>query len=120
METNVLQMLALTRCEEQFTHQDDKLNETLTTHEDSDAETLSPEALGCTSSKSSRNNLARESADNNCDDIGPSYSVIEQAEISVETRKGKVEGNEKDSNEILDFLSKLDGKTTIVRANDAN
>lgn len=68
------------------TYQDNQLDKTLTTHERTNGKTLTPETLGQSGGKGTSNDLAKEGAGDNRNDISPGGTVIEQTKISVETR----------------------------------
>ncbi|CAG1982048.1 unnamed protein product [Fusarium graminearum] len=70
------------------------LDKTLTTHKGTNGKTLSPKTLGQARGKGTGNDLAKESACDNCNDVSPSSTIIKQAQIGVEARECKVERQE--------------------------
>ncbi len=102
------------------TYKHNQLEQTLAAHQHSDAEALSPPQLAEAGCESSADDLPREGAGDDADDIRPGNAIIEQAEIGAQAGEGKVKRQEQDGNKVLDLLGQLDGKATVMRADDAD
>lgn len=103
-----------------FTNQDNQFDETLATHEYTNRETLAPKTMTPTRSDRTTKDLAEKGAKNNSNNISPSLAIVKQTQVGVETRKGKVEREQKRSHQILNLFSQFNRKTTIVRAYNSN
>lgn len=100
--------------------QHDELDETLAAHQTSDGERFAPEELVGSGSESSANDLAGEGAGDDSDHIAPGDPIIKETKVGAETGEGEVKGEEEDGDEILDLFGHLDGKTTLMRADQAD
>lgn len=103
-----------------LTYQDNQFDETLATHEHTNGEALPPKTMAPTRSDRTTKDLAEKGAKNNSNNISPSLAIVEQTQVGVEARKGKVEREQKRSHQIFNLFGQLDGKTTIVGTYDSN
>lgn len=97
-------------------YKNNQLNQTFATHQDSNRETFSPHKAVELGSYGSANDLARKGNDNNSYHIGPGNTIVQKPEIGAQSRKGKVQRDEKNSDQVFDFFRDLDSKTAIVGA----
>jgi hypothetical protein len=102
------------------TYQNNQLNQTLAAHQATDGQAFSPEQLVGASSEGAACDLADESTGDDTDNICPGDAIVQETQVRVQTREGKIEGQEQDRDEIFNLLGKLDGETAVVRADQAD
>lgn len=102
-----------------ITCQDDKLHQSLTTHQRAHSEAFSPQHLASASCKGCTQELGEEGDSADADDVRPHNTRVQETDVGVQSRESEVEREEECPNQILNLLSDFDSKTTLVGTDES-
>lgn len=92
----------------------DELDETFAGHECAHRRRLAEVESECPRCNSAADELGEKGNDNNGNGVCPSFARVEVAEVGLETRESKVNGEEDDKDEILHLFGESDGVAAFV------
>ena len=104
----------------EVTNQNNQLDQAFATHQNTNGKALPPDQLRESRGEGAANDLSKEGYRQHANHVGPGDARVQQTEVGAQARQGKVEGQEEHGDEILDLLGQLDGKPTVVRADQAD
>ena len=102
-----------------ITYQDDKLHQSLTTHQRAHSEAFSPQHLASASCKGCTQELGEEGDSADADDVRPHNARVQETDVGVQSRESEVKREEECPNQILNLLSYFDSKTALVGADES-
>ena len=103
-----------------MTDQNDKFDETLTTHQRTNGEALTPKHLGTAGCERGADEFGEEGDGYNAEDVAPGDSRIEETNVRIEPRKSEVKWQEQTADQIFDLLSDFDGEPAFVRTDQTS